>query len=640
MSESHDHDWKKVYAANLEALKECYPGLYQNLLSVDSDRLTTTVHVRPEGGLPDIVLDDQGRKVLYYGSDDPMGYCREYLKALDLHYAPVLVFLGFGMGYQILAALNDFSQQLNIQHVLIVEKDPEFFRAAMMASDFSRIIRHPRIRLFVGEAPEDLFTGFRKHINRVPEVSHYFKSFKLVILPAARHFYGRYYEAAAKSLKSVVMLQIQHVGNDPYDSLLGVEQTLDNLQPALMDPGIAAFKDIFKGRPAILVGAGPSLNGCIDFLREASQRAVLVCVDAAFKPLMKKGIQPHVVTSIERSGGQGAFFSGLKGVDHTYFVFCPVTAKETYDAYAGPKIIAHRYLELDEWLGLGTGALTAGPLVGNFAFNIAEYFGCGPIIMVGQDLSFPERGATHVEGMVFGTQERYRSNMLTVKGNFGETLKTNRYFEESRKSLETQIHNFGGLCVNATEGGAKINGSVLLNLKSALDRYCTDSHDFSAQLRGVWEKEKHLEQDITGETERILSVLTTTVAELKISMDACQEGMEMIASVEENHQMLIDRKPNPGAIETVNTMAMEVSQIRERIISCPKLKFLQYIFSGFHNDFAMRRNDLFDHFHDQRFTTLKAFFMEKEWFAVMGQLILSTIYSMEKAQAHLEKEMI
>lgn len=639
MSESHDQKWKKVYAANLAALKECYPDLFHQMLAVDPKQLATTVTIGPENGLPDIVLDDQGQKVLYYGGDDPMAYCHRFLTAFDLHYAPVLAFLGFGMGYQVLAALENFSQDLDIQHVLIVEKELEIFRAALMTNDFSRIIRHPKIRLFVGEAPENLYTHFRQYITQNPETCHFFKSIKLAVLPAVRQVHGRYYQSVVKSLRSVIMLQIQHVGNDPYDSLLGVEQTLDNLLPALKDPGIAAFKDIFKGTPAILVGAGPSLNDCIDLLREASQRAVLICVDAAFKPLMKKGIQPHVVTSIERSGGQGAFFSGLSSLEKTLFVFCPVTARETYDVYTGPKVIAQRYLELDEWLGLETGALTSGPLVGNFAFNIAEFFGCNPIIMVGQDLSFPDQGATHVEGMVFGTQEKYRDNMIPVKGNFGETLMTNRYFEESRKSLEMQIHNYDGRCINATQGGAKINGTRLLDLKSALDQYCTHFDDFSVRLRNLWEAEMYRKRDVPGKAESVKSVLAGTVAELERFLDVCKQGMSIIESVEENNQLLIDRKPNPKAIETVNAKALDLYQIRDKIVSASKLRFLQYVFSGFHNDFAMRRNALFDCFHDRRYATLKGFLMEKEWFAVMGQLILSTIYSINKAKDRLEKEM-
>ena len=58
--------------------------------------------------------------------------------------------------------------------------------------------------------------------------------------------------------------------------------------------------------------------------------------------------------------------------------FCPVESSEDYRAYNGPKIIAHRYQEMNDWLGLQTGALTGGPLVGNFAFSIAQYLGCDP----------------------------------------------------------------------------------------------------------------------------------------------------------------------------------------------------------------------------------------------------------------------
>ena len=73
-------------------------------------------------------------------------------------------------------------------------------------------------------------------------------------------------------------------------------------------------------------------------------------------------------------------------------------------------------------------------MVGNFAFSIAQYLGCDPIILTGQDLSFPPTGATHVDGMLFGVLEECRNPMTAfeTEGYSGEPLLTNLDFEESR----------------------------------------------------------------------------------------------------------------------------------------------------------------------------------------------------------------
>ena len=638
MNDFVNSDWKRIYASNLVALKERYPELYDKLLTVNKDALAKSVKPNPNNPLPDIVLDGHDEKILYYGRDDPMEYCRQYLDSLDLGFAPFLVFMGFGLGYQVISALNHFSKELYIQHVIIIEKDIELFRTALMMIDLAGIIRHPEIELIVGLDPDELFKSFLKYYTRCPKVSHFFKSLKIVIMPSVRQIYADYYQKAVETLKYSVMYVLQELGNDPYDSILGIKQALCNVKHMIEAPWIISFKNALKGKPAILVGAGPSLNEDIDLLKEASQKALLVCVDAALNPLLKHGIKPHIVTNLERTKGQEAFFQESACLKDTFFVFCPVVHPGTYEAYQGPRIIANRYNEIPKWLGLNTGVLPGGPLVGNFALNIAEYLGCDPIIMVGQDLSFPPTGATHVEGMVFGVQERYRWNMFEVDGTSGGTVLTNRSFEESRRSLEKQIEEFDGLCINTTGGGAKIAGAAMLGLKQALDRYCVDSFEFSGHLKKIWTKEKENRRNKGSEERRILSILSESVVGLEKAMEDCATGIEMITTFEAKYDLLIDRKPNPEAVKTAKQLDIEINKIRDEIIFRPALKFLLYTFGGYHTDFAMKRNFVFDQFHDRRFATLKTFLMGKEWFKIIGQLLLSAIYSIKNARSRLEKE--
>ena len=483
-------DRQSIYDNNLAALGKRYPDLFERLSARKSDTVPNLIKLRPDDIFPNSILEEKSRKILYYDAADPMGSCKKFLESLDLHYAPVLIFLGLGLGYQVTSALQHFSRQLNIQYIIIVEKDLELLRAALMTLDLSEVINHPKIELFVGKKPHDLFKLFSGYFQHFPEISHFLKNLKFVIMPSVHLVHSEYYRKVVSSLIHSIMDLLHDLGNDPYDSVLGLKHILANIFPMIQDPGIVSFQNSFKGKPAILIGAGPSLNKNMHLLKEASHKALLVCVDAAFRPLLNSGIQPHLVANIERTKGQDAFFSNLNDLEETFFVFCPVVHPSTYDAYHGPKIIAQRYKEPMKWLGLNTGVLTGGPLIGNFAFDIAQYLGCDPIIMVGQDLSFQPTGPTHVEGMVFGDQENVKKNMIAVEGNFGETLMADVFFDQSRRSLEIQIEQFNGLCINATEGGAKINGTVLMDLKNAMNKHCLKPFDFSGRLKRIWTEEK------------------------------------------------------------------------------------------------------------------------------------------------------
>ena len=162
---------------------------------------------------------------------------------------------------------------MNIQHIIIVEKDIKLFQTALMTLDFTGMIRHPNIEIIAGIDSDNLFKAFTKYLLRAPEVSHFFRNLKIICMPSAQIVYSEYYQKAFESLKLSVMLDLQHFGNDPYDSLIGIEHTLSNIKPMVEDPGILSFKDCMKGKPGIVIGAGPSLNKSMKYLKEVSHKA-------------------------------------------------------------------------------------------------------------------------------------------------------------------------------------------------------------------------------------------------------------------------------------------------------------------------------------------------------------------------------
>ncbi|MBU0987419.1 MAG: DUF115 domain-containing protein [Proteobacteria bacterium] len=640
MLEFAQKDSCRIVEKNMAALQEHYPELARKI--IDSGPQLSAKVFRPgkNGGLPNILMDAQGEKILYYDAKDPMGYCRRYIDALDLKYAPAIVFMGFGLGYQVVTALNELAQNLEIQHMMIVEKDIDLFKSALAFTDFRQVIRHPKIKFFVGRQSGEFAVLFRKYFAEYPNVSGNFKSIKIVVMPAAHLVEGRYYQAVTDALRTGIQHFMQGLGNDPYDSLLGIEHTLANLKPMLQDPGIISFRNLFTGKPAIVVGAGPSLNKNIVRLKEASAKALIVCVDAALKPLLKAGIRPHFVTTTERTKGVVDFYTNLAGLEDIFYIFCAIGHPSLYHIYKGPKIIATRYQEFSDWLELDPGALSGSPLVGNFAFNIAEYLGCNPIIMVGQDLSFKSTGSTHVKGMVFGTLEVYREDMIAVESNYGDKLMTNRTFAEARGSLEMQIENFDGLCINATEGGARIKGALLLDLKTSLKRYCKDTFDSLSLLKQRWHLEKPDPQDMPAEIERIVAILDRTLADLNDVVIDCKKGLGRIEYFENNHEFIKEGKPDKAALNRLKPVQNELYHLREKIITNPSLKCLWQIFQTVHTSFEMKQSFFFDQFHSPAFAKLKAFLALKEWFCMMGQVALSTSDSIKRAKSQLIKYVI
>ncbi|MHB8770843.1 MAG: motility associated factor glycosyltransferase family protein [Syntrophales bacterium] len=628
-------DPRIVLERNFAALQERYPELARRIRSAGPAVSPAIARSSERSPLLNMVLEQDGEKILYYDAEDPIGYCRNYIDALDLKYAPALVFMGFGLGYQIVTILNDLAKDVHVQDVVIVEKDLALFKAALTFLDLSQVIGHPNIAFFVGQTPGELCLSLQKHFREVPNVSSNFKSIKVVVMPAAQRAEGPYYQGAMDALRSSIQFLLQGIGNDPFDSLLGLEHILANVRPVLENPGIISFKGLFENRPAIIVAAGPSLNKNMHLLREASDRALLVCVDAALKPLLKAGIRPHIVMTTERTEGTVDFYANLAGLDEIFFIYFTVLHPSVYRVYPGPKIIASRYQQFSDWLSLDPGSLSGGPVVGNYAFLVAQTLGCNPLIMVGQDLSFKASGATHVSGMVFGTQEVYRDDMFPVEGNYGDTLMTNRTFAEAKASLEMQIEAFDGLCINATEGGARINGALFLDLKTSLKKYCPDTVDNLGLLQQHWQRRKPDPSNIPAEIRRLSAVLDQTVAELDSAVSDCVHGREIVDRFASDHCLIKEGNPDSDALALSRPVQSELFQLRKKIMDNPSVKQLWQIFQTVHTTFEMKRSYLFDQFHSPEFAKAGAFLLLREWFCLIGQLALTTADSINRAKREL-----
>jgi hypothetical protein len=59
------------------------------------------------------------------------------------------------------------------------------------------------------------------------------------------------------------------------------------------------LKDYYKGKPAVIISAGPSLNKNIDLVEKNRDKFVVFCVSTALKAAVKHNIIPDFVCFIE-----------------------------------------------------------------------------------------------------------------------------------------------------------------------------------------------------------------------------------------------------------------------------------------------------------------------------------------------------
>lgn len=175
-------------------------------------------------------------------------------------------------------------------------------------------------------------------------------------------------------------------------SSLCLRNTLSNLRLLSRESDVTALDGIMQKVPAIVVGAGPSLDRQLDQLRDAQSNALIITVDTALRPLLAAGVTPHLVVSVDPSTINATHLLELPGAGATWLV-----AETSIDPHAmsafRDRIFAFRVGTRHPWPwlianGCDCGSLRAWGSVLTTAFDLAARMGASPIALAGADLAY------------------------------------------------------------------------------------------------------------------------------------------------------------------------------------------------------------------------------------------------------------
>ena len=226
--------------------------------------------------------------------------------------------------------------------------------------------------------------------------------------------------------------------------------------------------------PAIIVAAGPSLDYNIRYLKQAEGKAFIIAVDSAIRMLDQYNIKPNIYITLDPIKPDVLFHN--ETAEKTPLLYCEHSKYESICKLKGKKI----FCNIDNFansvlkeLGKEEELMSAGGSVSNTAYAVAQYIGFKNVIVIGLDLAFQEerKHASVVYDEKKVNQEEYE-DYTYVMGNNGKQLLTYKNFKAYKEWFEHRIKKDCLNFINATEGGALIEGSICMTLEDAINKYC------------------------------------------------------------------------------------------------------------------------------------------------------------------------
>lgn len=480
-----------VFEKNLLVLEQHQKALYESLKpeiekyrahpNGDSDK--SYAWHKTSGEAINLVYHDSSKnqKFLVH-AEDPADEALEIFKRANLINPQLVGFFGIGLGYMLQTFYKDRPPQNFV--IAVFEKDPQIFLRAISVFDFEEIFKDVTVRWSIGASlieVKNLIAYLHASYSTVN------RNIKILALPSALHTEPEFYKQVAENLIATRDVGVINAGNSIEDSYIGIKNVTENIPRALSNPGFMPLKNICEGKSIISVAAGPSLEEHWDELRELQGKVPIICCDVLLKKMLEKGIEPDIVTAVERTDTIRKLFQDVEIPKKTILVGPLFLQASAIEAFKGDTYLFCPFLSHGGALGLDfLVQFNSGSSAGNLNLTFANWMGFKNIIMVGHDLAYSHDGSrSHVSGTGVKQNEReykdddllYREEVETQDGS--SKVKTQAIWKQFRVQIEQLLAKASHKnWVNTSAKGAKIEGATHMSLKEALEKYANQDFDF------------------------------------------------------------------------------------------------------------------------------------------------------------------
>lgn len=486
----------KIYQKNIGAIQKRVPDL-ANWIK-DQKPVDWIKPIKSKNGDANFIVYQNGTPTTAYNIDDAKKDSEDHIKDRKILKEDVTVLIGFGLGYM----TNELIEQAEKKHhIVVIEPVASVIKMALSQFDFSKYLASGQLTIVAPGVPEvyQVLSHFEnqfviRHWDVIAE--HYIK-----VRP-------EYSEISVKTLEIINSLRC-NTGTVASNGGIIASNDIESLPYLIRHRGIIELKDLFKDKPAVIVSTGPSLEKNIHHLIEWQDKVIIVAVGQALRPLLAYGVRPDFICTVDFGEVNMGHFEGILDSDVPLIclnrAYAPLLKK-----YQGPKFVVATpnpgYENTTADILAHRGSIDQYGSVAHLCLGSAYLMGCDPIILIGQDLAYPDTNmkshfnqademgdieidqnnniiwkVTDKKSILHGKQDYNFGQYVSVAGYYGKPVKTNVGLASFINGFQNQIQSFDPkrTIINSTQGGARIEGARQWALITALKNFARGPVDKS-----------------------------------------------------------------------------------------------------------------------------------------------------------------
>ncbi len=499
-----------------------------------------------------------------YSQTDIKAEMHQWLVSLPLHKGDFFFVYGIGLGYYF-QGLKSWLAENPSCFAIFLEDDLEVIHRFLETPYATTFLETSQVRLYYlnGDEKDNKLLA---HLGILAAQT----TVQIFSLLAYQQYKGSKYQLLHAKLSYECNYKSKTVGEYFNYSLGFLRNFYENVMALPESRPATALYGKFLGIPAIICGAGPSLEKNREVLKTLKDRALIIAGGTAINALNADHLIPHFGVGVDPNPFHFTRIISNQSYEMPFFyrsrmnheAFEVVHGDRLYLTGAGGHVIPDWF---EKKLGIQSYHLAEGHNVVNMCVSLAHLLGCNPIIIVGVDLAYSQNKsyapgilhhAIHERKTEFFTKS-IDEELLSKKDIHGEYVYTLwKWVDESLWYGFFHVAHPELTIINCTEGGIGFPRVENVPLAAAAEQYLVEQLDLDARINGEIKKAKLPPQVTKEEIYALFEILRESVRRCATLYQ------NQISNWKEHYQKLVAKEDFPEGYvpENVNESQQEIEK--------------------------------------------------------------------------------
>lgn len=374
------------------------------------------------------------------------------------------IFIGVGLGIH----LPLIQEKTAAKECLVIEDDLELFRLSLFTTPYYELAKKTKIFFSIAEEEHTFLQTMGSFLQSSILANRYLKY----------SYFPAHSQEKIKQIQNA--LATQSFVTFPYKTEL--EKFLRPLEYIndgynIINLSKTFQNSVFSIKPVLLLGAGPSFEKNLNWIKQNHKKFIIVALSATLKTLYENKITPDLVTHLDGFEDSLVHYDGFDAqsfLKNSSAVLGPFSPSKLRTIFTKEKIF---YYEENTSYFDGFGSIVA-PCIGSFTLLLSLKLAPKELYLLGLDFALDNTGATHADSHAYAEQKdmsqkeslssvtSLKENLLKVKGNLQEVVYTTPLYHQSIHSL---FHSIPEVKLNSQHiynlsDGAKIDHTTPLDI--------------------------------------------------------------------------------------------------------------------------------------------------------------------------------